>query len=265
VIFIKRTFNYLLSKKQKWLEIIVQVLTDKYILDSKKLILKHNLTKIKSSMKQTFSYIFFISLLFIGCSQNDENKTDKKTLASENTQETGSEKLKEQSSDEEGDEQTLTVDERVEQIRGWYGEIQKIGMNNCITKRKTRYEQGFSSEGEEFPFEQIVKTCNLNDDFELIRGDFSGYEWNQQVSMYKRKGKIFFIFVTGGAEAWSYEYRYYFDKDENLIRHLEREADGGDEVSGPNKEKKIDPKKKFVKVCAKDYFKEIEFVLGRKE
>jgi hypothetical protein len=214
-------------------------------------------------MKQSIQFILIISLFLIGCSQNEENKTDKKTLASGNTTETSSEKLEDKSPDKGGEEQNLTVDERVEQIRGWYGEIQKIGMNNCKTKRKTRYERGFSSDGEEFPFEQIVKTCNLNDDFELIRGEFSGYEWNQQVSMYKRKGKIFFIFVTGGAEAWSYEYRYYFDKDENLIRHLEREADGGDELSGPNKEKKIDDKKKFVTVCAKDYFKEIEFVLGK--
>lgn len=214
-------------------------------------------------MKQSIQFILIISLFLIGCSQNEENKTDKKTLASGNTTETSSEKLEDKSPDKGGEEQNLTVDERVEQIRGWYGEIQKIGMNNCKTKRKTRYERGFSSDSEEFPFEQIVKTCNLNDDFELIRGEFSGYEWNQQVSIYKRKGKIFFIFVTGGAEAWSYEYRYYFDKDENLIRHLEREADGGDELSGPNKEKKIDDKKKFVTVCAKDYFKEIEFVLGK--
>lgn len=214
-------------------------------------------------MKQSIQFILIISLFLIGCSQNEENKIDKKTLASGNTTETSSEKLEDKSPDKGGEEQNLTVDERVEQIRGWYGEIQKIGMNNCKTKRKTRYERGFSSDGEEFPFEQIVKTCNLNDDFELIRGEFSGYEWNQQVSMYKRKGKIFFIFVTGGAEAWSYEYRYYFDKDENLIRHLEREADGGDELSGPNKEKKIDDKKKFVTVCAKDYFKEIEFVSGK--
>jgi hypothetical protein len=46
---------------------------------------------------------------------------------------------------------------------------------------------------------------------------------------------------------------------------LVREADGGDEISGPNTEKKINAKKKYVKDCAKEYLDEIEFVVGRKK
>ena len=201
-------------------------------------------------------FLFFLS----SCGGNSDDISSKNSSSTENTK---SEKEEITDSELSNEEKELTVDERVEQIRGWYSEIQKIGMNNCKTKRKTRFERGFSSDGEDFPFEQIVKTCELNEDFELIRGEFSGYEWGQEVSVYKRKGKIFFIFVTGGAEAWSYEYRYYFDSNENLIRHLEREADGGDELSGPNIEKKINAKKKYVKDCAKEYLDEIEFVVGK--
>ena len=213
-------------------------------------------------MKYNIILLIFSVLLFVRCSENLEK--NKNPTSNENPKEVGSEKLIPEMKSEEEDKE-LSVDERVEQIRGWYGEIQKIGMNNCKTKRKTRYERGFSSDSEEFSFEQIVKTCELNEDFELIKGEFSGYEWAQQVSVYKRKDKIFFIFVTGGAESWTYEYRYYFDSDENLIRHLVREADGGDEISGPNTEKKINAKKKYVKDCAKEYFDEIEFVVGRKK
>jgi len=213
-------------------------------------------------MKYNIILLIFSVLLFVRCSENLEK--NKNPTSNENPKEAGSEKLIPEMKSEEEDKE-LSVDERVEQIRGWYEEIQKIGMNNCKTKRKTRYERGFSSDSEEFSFEQIVKTCELNEDFELIKGEFSGYEWAQQVSVYKRKDKIFFIFVTGGAESWTYEYRYYFDSDENLIRHLVREADGGDEISGPNTEKKINAKKKYVKDCAKEYFDEIEFVVGRKK
>jgi hypothetical protein len=213
-------------------------------------------------MKYNIILLIFSVLLFVRCSENLEK--NKNPTSNENPKEAGSEKLIPEMKSEEEDKE-LSVDERVEQIRGWYGEIQKIGMNNCKTKRKTRYEKGFSSDSEEFSFEQIVKTCELKEDFELIKGEFSGYEWAQQVSVYKRKDKIFFIFVTGGAESWTYEYRYYFDSDENLIRHLVREADGGDEISGPNTEKKINAKKKYVKDCAKEYFDEIEFVVGRKK
>ena len=213
-------------------------------------------------MKYNIILLIFSVLLFVRCSENLEK--NKNPTSNENPKEAGSEKLIPEMKSEEEDKE-LSVDERVEQIRGWYEEIQKIGMNNCKTKRKTRYERAFSSDSEEFSFEQIVKTCELKEDFELIKGEFSGYEWAQQVSVYKRKDKIFFIFVTGGAESWTYEYRYYFDSDENLIRHLVREADGGDEISGPNIEKKINAKKKFVKDCAKEYFDEIEFVVGRKK
>ena len=216
-------------------------------------------------MKQYLTLKLLISIFLMGCTQTPVDRSNKNKNATKNTTEISSEKLDSKSPNEDMEDKELSVDERVEQIRGWYGEIQKIGMNNCKTKRKTRYERGFSSDSEEFSFEQIVKTCELNEDFELIKGEFSGYEWAQQVSVYKRKDKIFFIFVTGGAESWTYEYRYYFDSDENLIRHLVREADGGDEISGPNTEKKINAKKKYVKDCAKEYFDEIEFVVGRKK
>lgn len=214
-------------------------------------------------MKSIVPFIVLSLCFLLSCTGNSTKKSSDTSSSSQNTKSQEKENIDSQLSNEDDEEKELTVDERVEQIRGWYSEIQKIGMNNCKTKRKTRRERGFSSDGEEFKFEQAVKTCDLNEDFELIRGEFSGYEWGQEVSVYKRKGKIFFIFVTGGAEAWSYEYRYYFDSNENLIRHLVKEADGGDELSGPNKEKKIDPKKKNVNVCAKEYFDEIEFVTGK--
>jgi hypothetical protein len=214
-------------------------------------------------MKNFISLIILLLFFLSSCGGNSENISSKNSHATQNAR---SEKdlTDSELSKEEEEEKELTVDERVEQIRGWYAEIQKIGMNNCIAKRKTRYEKGLLPESDEIPFEQLVKTCELSEDFELIRGEFSGYEWDQEVSVYKRKGKTFFIFVTGGAESWVYENRYYFDSNENLIRHLVKESWDGQELNSSNKEKKIDPKKKNVKVCAKEYFDEIEFFLGKR-
>lgn len=215
-------------------------------------------------MNNNFLTMTLLLLLFSGCTGDSVENAEKKNTGKVSTTDINNKNLDGKTRIEDSEEPELTVEERVEQIRTWYGEIQKIGMQNCKTKSKTRYERGLSEESDHSPYKQIVKTCNLNEDFELIRGNFLGYEWGQEVSIYKRKGKIFFIFVTGGAETWSYEYRYYFDSDENLIRHLVKEADYGNEISGPNKEIKIDPKKKNVNVCAKEYFNEIDFVLGTK-
>ncbi len=63
--------------------------------------------------------------------------------------------------------------------------------------------------------------------------------------------RCFFTFVTGSTESWSYEYRYYFDTDEKLIRYLERESEGGEEISGPNKQIKIDPKRDLFMIALK--------------
>jgi hypothetical protein len=215
-------------------------------------------------MKNLLIAPLLLTFLFSGCSENTDDKKNNGSTQNENTMDRNSKKKGTNLPQDERNEKKLTVEERIEEIRNWYTEIQKIGLKNCQTKRKTRFENGLIPESERMPFEQVVKTCKLNEDFDIIKGEFSGYEWAQQVSICKKNGKVFFIFVTGGAESWSYEYRYYFDTDENLIRHLEREAEGGEEISGPNKQIKIDPKKRSVHDCAKDYLKEIEFVTGRK-
>ena len=131
-----------------------------------------------------------------------------------------------------------TVDERINDIRTWYSQIQNLGLKNCKQKTRVKYDS-FSPETEKMPFDQVASRCKLTDEFELIEGNFSGYEWSNTVHIYKKNQKIFFIFIEGGAESWSFERRYYCDKDENVIRHLEREAQAGEEVRGTQKEMKI--------------------------
>lgn len=157
-------------------------------------------------------------------------------------------------------EKPQTVDERVKEITNWYAEVQQLGLKNCKEKKRVRYD-GFDKR--DMPFDQVVKTCILNDTYELVRGEFSGYENGSTVSIYKKNGKIFFVFNEGGSEGWSWEKRYYCDNDENLVRVLEREADGGKELSGPNKEVKFDTKNPKIQSHIKDVLDEIQFVLGK--
>ncbi|NDF59518.1 MAG: hypothetical protein EB100_00390 [Crocinitomicaceae bacterium] len=128
-----------------------------------------------------------------------------------------------------------TVDERINDIRAWYSQIQNIGLKNCNQKTRVKYDS-FSPETEKIPFDQVANRCKISDEFEVIEGNFSGYEWSNTVHVYKKDQKIFFIFIEGGSEGWLFERRYYCDKDENVIRHLEREGNAGSEVQGPQKE-----------------------------
>jgi hypothetical protein len=154
-----------------------------------------------------------------------------------------------------------TVDERINDIRAWYSQIQNLGLKNCKQKTRVKYDS-FSPETEKMPFDQVASRCKLTDEFELIEGNLSGYEWSYTVHIYKKNQKVFFIFIEGGAEGWSYERRYYCDKDENVIRHLEREAEGGEEVRGPQKEMKI--KNQNIREYLKSDFDELELILREK-
>jgi len=161
------------------------------------------------------------------------------------------------------EEKPQTKEERIQEIKLWYSDIQKNGMKNCETKKRVKYE-GFDPESEKMPFEQIVKTCKLDASYELVRGDFSGYEWGYDLSIYKKDGKIFFVLVAGGGEGYSFEKRFYCDRNENLIELLENEAEGGEEVKGPGEPAKLDPTKPRIQDNIAEYLTDVNFVLAGK-
>ena len=161
------------------------------------------------------------------------------------------------------EEKPQTKEERIQEIKLWYSEIQKMGMKNCQTKKMVEYD-GFDPEADQMPFDQIVKTCKLDANYELIRGEFRGYEWGYDLSIYKKEGKIFFILVTGGGEGNSFERRFYCDRDENLIELLENEAEGGEDVKGPGKPAKLDPSKPKIQDNIAEYLADVNAVLGSK-
>lgn len=153
-----------------------------------------------------------------------------------------------------------SVDERVNEIGKWYAEAQKLGEKNCKVY-KTIKKDGLTSE-QQFPFDQEVKACRLNDRYELVQGKFLGYEWGETVNIYKKDGKVFFVFVEGGAEAFLYENRYYCDRDETVIRHLRKESEGGDGLSkAVNKQVKLPPGRNNIHAYGSEFFSLVEEVM----
>ena len=130
---------------------------------------------------------------------------------------------------------TNTVNSRVEDIRKWYSEIQAIGMKNCTSKTYAVYED-FG--GNEIPYGQTIQRCKLNPTYTLLNGDFNGHEWAENVKVYLKNDKIFFVFISGGSDGGDYELRYYCNEDEKIIKELWRSADLGEELTGPNTEDK---------------------------
>lgn len=156
------------------------------------------------------------------------------------------------------------TEKRIQEIKLWYAAIEQQKKDSCTTKKRI-IKEGFDSHSEQIPFEQEVEICTIGKQYEKIVGNFRGYEWGYQISIYKKEGKVFFVFITGGAESLSYEKRYYWDSEEQLIRFLNKEmSEYMEEESGPGKTVKLDPDKLSLKDHLEASFNDIAFVLEGK-
>lgn len=150
---------------------------------------------------------------------------------------------------------TTSVASRVSEIQKWYAEIQAIGLKNCTSKTYTVYED-FGEE--KYPYGQSIQRCNLNPTYTLLNGDFSGHEWAENVRVYLKNDKIFFVFITAGDDGGSAEIRYYCNEDEKIIKELRRDADLGEELTGPNSEVKANINQDIRTVIDFDRFNRIQ-------
>jgi len=147
---------------------------------------------------------------------------------------------------------------RIAEIKKWYGEIQTIGLKNCKTKNYVKND-GLTQE-QKFPFDQKIQVCQLNNFYQVTKCQFTGYEWADEVIIYRKNGKVFFVLIKGASEGYVYERRYYCNQDEILIQQLDRNGEGG-ELKANNVENKTDLYKNIKEVLA-DEFAEIERALN---
>jgi hypothetical protein len=134
-----------------------------------------------------------------------------------------------------------SVKNRIIEIKKWYAEINAMGLKNCKSKSYQEYEKRWEDwDGEAHYSEhtQTISVCRLNDAYELRKGQFQGHEWYEDILIYSKNGKIFFVFEKGGGEGGSWEKRYYCNTNEKIIQQLDREANVDEELNNPNKENK---------------------------
>jgi hypothetical protein len=146
--------------------------------------------------------------------------------------------------------------ERINEIKKWYAEIQSIGLKNCKSKKYIKTES-LNQESPKFSFEQNIQVCQLNDLYQVTKCNLTGYEWSNDVIIYRRNDKVFFVLIKGTSEGYYYENRYYCDQFEKIIQQLDREGDGVAALKNSSKEIKTNIKTS-IKVHLNDVFSEIE-------
>jgi hypothetical protein len=129
------------------------------------------------------------------------------------------------------------IKNRIIEIKKWYSEIQSIGLLNCKSKTYKEYENPFESSAK-MPFDQTVSVCRLSNTYLLRKAQFHGYEWAEDVFIYSKNEKIFFVFIKGSTEGTSYERRFYCNSEEKIIKQLDQEADYGKDDNKENIENK---------------------------
>jgi hypothetical protein len=145
---------------------------------------------------------------------------------------------------------------RIAEIKKWYAEIQTIGLKNCRTKKYVKYIQ--LSPTEKFPTDQKIQDCQLNNLYKVTKCQFTYYEGEKEVIIYRKNRKVFFVLIKGSSEGYLYERRYYCNQDEKLIQQLDRDGEG--ELKANNTENKENLYKN-IKVVLSDEFDEIERAL----
>jgi hypothetical protein len=129
------------------------------------------------------------------------------------------------------------IKNRIVEIKKWYSEIQNIGLINCKSKSFIKYEDPFNSNAR-MPFDQTVNICRLNNIYLVRKAQYQGYEWSEDVFIYSKNEKIFFVFVKGSTEGYSYEKRFYCNSEEKIIKQLDQETEYGKDDKKENVENK---------------------------
>lgn len=120
-----------------------------------------------------------------------------------------------------------TKEQRIDVIRKMYTEAQRLIQDNkeakCSKGNKPNYES-FNPESEKVKFDQPMKKCILPKNYTVYEASFNGYHWYENIFIYLKKEKVFFVFFKSGGEGCETEDRIYFDEMGNIIRYLEKTA-----------------------------------------
>ena len=142
---------------------------------------------------------------------------------------------------------------RIAEIKKWYGEIQTIGLKNCKTKKYVKPD-GLTSE-KKYPFDQKIQVCQLNNLYQVTKCQFTDHERDDEVIIYRKNSKVFFVLIKGSSLGFVYESRYYCNQDEKLIQQLDRNGEG---ELAPNNTENKENLYKNIKVVLANEFAEIE-------
>lgn len=182
--------------------------------------------------RKSLTAVLAATLLITACSETTSDNSEIVDAVKGQLEAPSSEE--EQTAPNETVESPQTVEERIQEIKKLYANIQRSPNQDqdCTTKSKTTINYDVIEEG--IPFENKAKECQLEDDLMYQQVTLNGYEWSETTSFYYHDGKRFFAYTSGGAEACGYDYRVYYDRDGEIIRVLLAENDcDGQEVSAP--------------------------------
>ncbi|MFN6040217.1 MAG: hypothetical protein ACK452_17225 [Bacteroidota bacterium] len=129
-----------------------------------------------------------------------------------------------------------------------YAEVKNHEKNvkaeDCKSGSVIEYDR-LSLESEEIPFTQTANFCKFPKGYAMYSAVFSGYEWGSSCEIYLKNDRIFFAFVSNGAEACLEEKRIYYNIEGKIIKILIKSNDciGNEEPTITSELKKEEDRK----------------------
>jgi hypothetical protein len=177
--------------------------------------------------------IFFFNLL-LSCDNNININTGQKSDEQSNhsTTETNGQQPSEMTNTSV--ETPLNTEDRINQIKQWYSEIQDAAKNEGMSNncQESKWREKDVSEY----FDQFSKHCHFQNEYELIQSKFGGWEWGEEITHYLKFGKVFFVLYSSESESSKSTFRIYYGQNSEVIRILENYEEYGSDAPSGNHE-----------------------------
>lgn len=141
---------------------------------------------------------------------------------------------------------------RIQEIKKMYAEIVELNNANAVKDCKNGkiMEETKDNNNQAYPMEQTATFCKVSEVYSTYSGQFSGHEWNFDLSVYLQNNKVFFISSSSNAESYADQYRLYYNTAGKVIKILHTSNNGEDMAPEDMKTQEITDKKEIARITA---------------
>ena len=119
--------------------------------------------------------------------------------------------------------QTYADKALIKEINSMYVQTEEYinSAKNCKTAEKINRKSEYEG-GELYEYPQKAKHCIFHNELSVFKGELSGWEWDETITLYQKSNAIYFAFIVSNDVSATSELRAYLNRNGKIILLLER-------------------------------------------